>query len=83
MKLIPEGTIVHNIELKINKGGQLARSAGASARILGFDEAERYVILKLTSGEIRKVLSECKATIGSLGNKERNLLNDGKAGRKR
>ncbi len=83
LKNIPEGTIVHNIELKPFKGGQIARSAGTSAQILGFDESKKYAILRLASKEMRKILAECKATIGEIGNKEYNLVNWGKAGRNR
>lgn len=80
---IPQGTVVHNIELKPGKGGQMARSAGASVQILGRDETGKYTLLKLTSGEVRKVLSNCRATIGTVGNDEHNLVNIGKAGRNR
>ena len=80
---IPEGTVIHNIELKPNKGGQLARSAGASAQVLGFDDSERYVIIRLQSGEVRKILASCKATIGTVGNEDQGLVNIGKAGRNR
>jgi len=78
---IPEGTFVHNIELHPGHGGQLVRSAGSSAQILG--KEERYVIVRLTSGEVRKILANCRATIGSVGNEDYNLINYGKAGRKR
>ena len=78
---IPEGTIVHNVELKAGKGGQLARSAGSSVQILGREG--RYTLLRLTSGEVRKVLSTCRATIGEVGNEDHELVNLGKAGRKR
>lgn len=81
LKNIPEGTVVHNIELKPGKGGQLARSAGASAQILGIED--KYVIIRLTSGEVRKVLSSCRATVGQVGNEDYNLVNLGKAGRSR
>ncbi len=81
LKDIPEGTLVHNIELKPGKGGQMARSAGASVQILG-REGE-YTLLRLTSGEVRKVLSVCRATIGEVGNADFELVNIGKAGRKR
>ena len=83
LKNIPEGTVIHNIELKPNKGGQLARSAGASAQVLGFDDSERYVIVRLQSGEVRKILATCKATIGTVGNEDQALVNIGKAGRNR
>lgn len=80
---IPQGTFVHNVELKPNKGGQLARSAGTSLQILGRDEDGRYTLLRLSSGEVRKVLSVCRATIGVVGNEDFNLVNIGKAGRNR
>ncbi|UKS53879.1 50S ribosomal protein L2 [Mycoplasma feriruminatoris] len=83
LKNIPEGTLVHNVELKPGKGGQLARSAGSSVQILGKDDDGRYVTLRLSSGEVRKVLAECYATIGEVGNEEYNLVNWGKAGRNR
>ncbi|MFV0380667.1 MAG: 50S ribosomal protein L2 [Breznakia sp.] len=81
MKDIPEGTTVHNVELKPGKGGQLARSAGVSAQILGIEE--KYVTLRLASGEVRKVLANCRATIGVVGNGDHSLINIGKAGRSR
>lgn len=80
---IPQGTFVHNVELKPNKGGQLARSAGTSLQILGRDEEGKYTLLKMASGEVRKVLSLCRATIGVVGNEDVNLVNIGKAGRNR
>jgi len=78
---MPEGTTVHNIELKPGKGGQMARSAGVSAQILGIED--KYVILRLASGEVRKVLGNCRATIGVVGNEDHSLINIGKAGRSR
>lgn len=81
MRNIPEGTLVHNIELIPGKGGQLARSAGCSAQILGFEN--QYVLVRLSSGEVRKIVSSCRATIGEVGNKDYNLVNIGKAGRSR
>ena len=78
---IPMGTMVHNIELKPGKGAQLVRSAGASAQVLG--KEERYIIIRLTSGEVRKILSTCRATIGEVGNESHELVKIGKAGRKR
>lgn len=81
MRNMPEGTIVHNIELKPGKGGQLARAAGVSAQILGIEE--KYVTIRLASGEVRKVLGVCRATIGSVGNEDYSLINLGKAGRSR
>lgn len=79
LKNIPVGTLVHNVELRPGKGGQLARSAGAFAQILG--KERDYVILRLPSGEIRKVLGTCKATIGQVGNLEWENITWGKAGR--
>ena len=81
LRNMPEGTIVHNVELKPGKGGQMARSAGASAQILGIEE--KYVTLRLTSGEVRKVLGVCRATVGQVGNEDHSLVNIGKAGRNR
>ncbi len=78
---IPVGTMVHCIELKPGKGAELCRAAGASAQILGRDG--KYVIVRLTSGETRKILGVCIATIGVVGNEDANLVNLGKAGRKR
>ena len=78
---IPEGTTVHNVEMKPGKGGQIARTAGSSAQILGREG--KYTLLRLTSGEVRKVLSVCRATIGEVGNADHELVNIGKAGRKR
>ncbi len=78
---IPEGTLVHNVELKPGKGAQMARSAGASVQILG--QEGKYTLLRLRSGEVRKVLSVCRATIGEVGNADYELVNLGKAGRKR
>ena len=81
LKNIPEGTMVHNIELKPGKGGELARSAGASAQILG--KEDKYVLVRLSSGEVRKVLGTCLATIGEVGNEDYSLVKIGKAGRTR
>ena len=81
LKNIPVGTVIHNIELKPGKGGQLARSAGASAQLLG--KEEKYVLVRLSSGEVRMVLATCRATIGTVGNDEHALLIKGKAGRTR
>ena len=78
---IPEGTLVHNIELTAGKGGQMARSAGSNVQILGREG--KYTLLRLTSGEVRKVLSTCRATVGEVGNADHELVNIGKAGRKR
>ena len=78
---IPEGTMVHNVELLPGKGGQLARSAGSSVQILGFEG--KYALLRLTSGEVRKVLATNRATVGEVGNEDHELVKIGKAGRKR
>jgi len=78
---IPAGTDIHNIELQPNSGGKMARSAGSSAQISGTDE--NYSIIKLTSGEIRKVISSARATIGSVSNNDHKNIKIGKAGRNR
>ena len=78
---IPVGTMIHNIELRPGKGGELARSAGTSAQILGREG--NYVMIRLSSGEQRKVLGTCYATIGVVGNEDSSLVKVGKAGRKR
>ena len=78
---IPVGTVIHNIELKPGKGASLARSAGASAQILGRED--KYVLIRLSSGETRKILGTCRATIGSVGNEDYGLVKVGKAGRTR
>ena len=78
---IPVGTMIHNIELRPGKGGELARSAGSSAQILGREN--NYVMIRLSSGEQRKVLGTCMATIGEVGNEDASLVKIGKAGRKR
>ena len=78
---IPVGTFVHNLEMKPGKGAELVRSAGASAQILGRDE--KYVIVRLQSGETRKILGTCMATVGVVGNEDYELVNVGKAGRTR
>ena len=78
---IPVGTVIHNIELRPGKGGELARSAGASAQILGREDS--YVLIRLASGEQRKVLGTCYATVGVVGNEDSSLVKIGKAGRKR
>ena len=78
---IPVGTMIHNIELRPGKGGELARSAGTSAQILGREG--KYVMVRLSSGEQRKVLGTCMATVGEVGNEDSSLVRLGKAGRKR
>ena len=78
---IPVGTIIHNVELKPGNGGQLARSAGAEAQILGREG--KYTLVRLASGEVRLILSTCRATVGQVGNVEHELVRVGKAGRSR
>ena len=78
---IPVGTFIHNVELKPGKGGQLVRSAGAGAQILGRED--KYVLIRLASGETRKILGTCRATIGVIGNEDYSLVKVGKAGRTR
>lgn len=78
---IPVGTVIHNIELKPGKGGQLIRSAGTSAQVLG--KEGKYVLIRLNSGEVRMILAACRATIGAVGNEQHELINIGKAGRSR
>ncbi|WP_203364248.1 50S ribosomal protein L2 [Bacillus sp. REN10] len=78
---IPVGTVIHNIELKPGKGGQLVRSAGTSAQVLG--KEGKYVLVRLTSGEVRMILATCRASIGQVGNEQHELINIGKAGRSR
>ncbi len=78
---IPVGTMVHNIEMKPGKGGQIARSAGGYAQIMGRED--KYVIMRLPSGEMRKILGVCIATIGIVGNEDFSNMVVGKAGRQR
>jgi large subunit ribosomal protein L2 len=78
---IPVGTIIHNVELKPGKGGQLARSAGAYVQLVGRESG--YALLRLTSGEVRRVRAECMASIGAVSNPDQKNINLGKAGRKR
>jgi large subunit ribosomal protein L2 len=78
---IPMGTVIHNIEMKPGKGAQIARSAGASAQLLG--KEDKYAVIRLTSGEVRKILLTCRATVGEVGNEFYELVKIGKAGRKR
>ena len=78
---IPVGTMVHNVELNPGAGAKLARSAGSSVQILGREG--KYVIVRLKSGETRKILANCRATIGEVGNTDYELVNLGQAGRKR
>ena len=81
LKNIPTGLFVHNVELEPGRGGQMVRSAGASAQIAGTDE--NYCIVKLGSGEVRKVISTARATIGSVSNSDHQNIKIGKAGRNR
>ena len=81
IKNIPVGTVVHCVEMKPGKGAQIARSAGASVQYLGREGA--YALMRLRSGETRKILAECRATIGEVGNSENSLRKLGKAGAKR
>ena len=81
MQSIPVGTIIHNIEMKVGKGGQVARSAGTYAQIIGKDQG--YAQLRLSSGELRMVRAECMATIGAVSNPDQQNIKLGKAGRKR
>ncbi|MFB4320759.1 50S ribosomal protein L2, partial [Priestia sp. BR_2] len=81
MENIPVGTVIHNIELKPGKGGQLVRAAGTEAQLLG--KEDKYVTVRLSSGEVRRILKVCRATIGSVGNQDHELIKIGKAGRSR
>jgi len=81
LKSIPVGTIIHNIEMHPGHGGQLARSAGSYAQLMGREG--KYIILRLPSGEMRKILGECMATVGSVGNEDFSNMVIGKAGRNR
>ena len=81
LKNIPPGTLVHNVELKPGKGGQMARAAGSEVRLISKEGG--YALLKLPSGEVRRVLVDCMATIGQVGNVEHSNISLGKAGRKR
>ncbi len=81
LSVIPIGTVVHNIELRPGQGAKMARSAGTFAQLVSRED--KYAILKMPSGEVRKILSACKATIGSVGNSDHALEKSGKAGRSR
>jgi len=81
LRSIPLGSVVHCVELKPGRGGQLARSAGAAAQLVAREGS--YATLRLRSGEMRRVLTDCKATLGEVGNAEHNLRSLGKAGAKR
>jgi large subunit ribosomal protein L2 len=81
LRIIPVGTVVHNVELKLGRGGQLARSAGTYVQLVGKDQG--YAILRLSSGELRKVSAECWASIGAVSNPDQQNVKIGKAGRTR
>ena len=81
LKNMPLGTMVHNIEMQPGQGGKIARSAGSSAQLT--NKEEKYAVLKIPSGELRKVLINCYATVGVVGNSDHNLQSMGKAGRNR
>src|SRR4051812_4057864 len=83
LSYIPVNTPIHNLELKPQKGGQLIRGAGTYAEIIGKEEGNKYVLVKLMSKEVRKVLATCRATIGKVSNSESSLVKLGKAGRSR
>ena len=76
---MPSGTVVHNIELLVGRGGQIVRSAGASAQLMA--KEEKYCLLRLPSGEMRRVPADCMATVGQVSNSEHALVKLGKAGR--
>jgi len=81
LSVIPIGTVIHNIELRPGQGAKMARSAGTFAQLVSREE--KYAIIKMPSGEVRKILSACKATVGSVGNSDHALEQSGKAGRSR
>jgi len=81
MKYMPQGTVMHNIELKKGHGGQMVRAAGASAQLMA--KEGKYVLIRLPSGEVRRVLPDCKATVGQVSNVEHSAITIGKAGRSR
>ena len=81
MEFIPVGTLIHNLELKPGKGGQLVRAAGNMAQLMGKDNG--YALVRLPSGEMRKIMLRCKATVGQVGNLDHENVKIGKAGRKR
>lgn len=83
LRNMPDGTVVHNVELTPGKGGQIARSAGSSVQILGDDDTGRYKLIRLASGEVRKILANARATVGVVGNEDWSLVTIGKAGRNR
>lgn len=81
LSLMPSGTVVHNIEMEKGRGGQMVRSAGAAAQLMA--KEGKYVLVRLPSGEMRRIRSDCMATVGQLGNIDRRSIKLGKAGRKR
>ena len=81
LRNIPAGTMIHNIELTVGRGGQLVRGAGVAAQLMA--KEERYSLVRLPSGEMRRLRSDCMATIGQVGNVENNIIKLGKAGRSR
>jgi large subunit ribosomal protein L2 len=81
LKNIPVGTTIHNIEFKVGRGGQIARTAGSAATLMA--KEGRYALIKMPSGELRKVILECRATVGQIGNVEHSNIKIGKAGRTR
>ncbi len=81
LRQIPVGTVIYNIELQLGKGGQLVRGAGTAAQVMGRED--KYTLVRLPSGEVRKILSQCMATIGQVGNVDHQNINLGKAGRSR
>jgi large subunit ribosomal protein L2 len=81
LKNIPVGTIIHNIEFKVGKGGQIARTAGAAATLMA--KEGKHALIKMPSGELRKIILECRATVGQVGNVEHSNIKIGKAGRSR
>jgi large subunit ribosomal protein L2 len=81
LKNIPVGTVIHNVEFSVGRGGQIARTAGSSVTLMA--KEGRYALLKMPSGELRKVINECRATIGQMGNVEHGNIKVGKAGRTR
>ena len=83
LRFIPSNVFIHNLELKPKNGGELIRSAGTYAEIIGREENSKYVLVRLKSKEVRKVLVDCRATIGKVSNSEANLVKLGKAGRSR
>jgi len=83
LRYIPINTPIHNLELKPKKGGQLLRGAGTCGEIIGKEQGSKYVLVKLVSKEVRKILADCRATIGKVSNGEANLVRLGKAGRSR